>query len=155
MSNEAAGENFKDVSRKMGRSCVCFNLRKTTRLISQVYDQALKPIGIKVTQLSLLISVAGQEGVTIGRLAHPMGMDRTTLSRNARLLEKKGLISIGEGEDRREQVLNLTEKGTEMLRQAVPIWEGVQRTLYKVMGEKRLEDMLFDLRELVRGSKLK
>ncbi|NPV91925.1 MAG: winged helix-turn-helix transcriptional regulator [Firmicutes bacterium] len=155
MGNEAAREDLKDISRKMGRGCICFNLRKTARLLSQIYDQALKPTGLKVTQLSLLISIAGQDGVTIGKLARPMGMDRTTLSRNARLLAKKGLISIGEGEDRREQVLNLTEKGAEILKEAIPIWEGVQRTLSEVMGEKRLDDLLFDLRELVRGSKRK
>jgi DNA-binding MarR family transcriptional regulator len=150
MQNETLGENFKEISREIGRTCVCFNLRKTARLLSQVYDQALRSIGIKVTQFSLMMAVAGRDGVTIGRLARPLGMDRTTLSRNARLLEKKGLIEIGEGEDRREQILSLTEKGIALLREAIPIWEGVQKQLIEEIGQNRLNDLLGDLRELVR-----
>lgn len=149
MPSETAGENFKEMSRRTGRACVCFNLRKTARLLSQVYDQALKPTGLKVTQFSLMMAVAGQDNITIGKLARPLGMDRTTLSRNARLLEKKGMIVIGEGEDRREQILSLTEKGAGMLREALPIWEGVQRRLTENMGENRLNNLLGDLRELV------
>jgi DNA-binding MarR family transcriptional regulator len=97
-----------------------------------------------------MMAVAGRDGVTIGRLARPLGMDRTTLSRNARLLEKKGLIEIGEGEDRREQILSLTEKGIALLREAIPIWEGVQKQLIEEIGQNRLNDLLGDLRELVR-----
>lgn len=153
MPNETAGNNFKEMSRVTGR-CVCFNLRKASRLLSQVYDQALKPTGLKVTQFSLMMAVAGHGGITIGNLARPLGMDRTTLSRNASLLEKKGLIEIGEGEDRREQILNLTEKGAELLLEAIPIWEQVQKQLTEKIGEKRLDDLLRGLRDLVREPKL-
>ncbi|SFG07217.1 DNA-binding transcriptional regulator, MarR family [Desulfotomaculum arcticum] len=153
MRTETTKDNFKEISRTMGKACVCFNLRKASRLLSQVYDQALKPSGIKVTQFSLMMAVAGNDGITMGKLARPLGMDRTTLSRNARLLEKKGLIEIGEGEDRREQVLNLTEKGAGLLLEAIPIWERVQKQLTEKLGEKRLDELLGDLREVVRESK--
>lgn len=153
MLNDNARDNFKEMSGAIGRACVCFNLRKASRLLSQVYDQALKPTGLKVTQFSLMMAVAGRQGITIGKLARPLGMDRTTLSRNARLLEKKGLIEIEEGEDRREQVLNLTEKGAGLLLEAIPIWEQVQRQLTEEVGEKRLDDLLRGLRDLVRISK--
>ena len=153
MSGEVDGENLKELSRETGRACVCFNLRKSARLLSQIYDQALKPVGIKVTQLSLLMAVAGQDGITMGRLARPLGMDRTTLSRNARLLAKKGLLEIGEGEDRREQLLSLTDRGVTLLKEALPLWDSVQRRLAEEMGEDRLSDILRDLRELVRKVK--
>ena len=152
MRKETSGDNFKEMSKAMGRACVCFNLRKASRLMSQVYDQALKPTGLKVTQFSLMVAVAGNNGITIGKLARPLGMDRTTLSRNAKLLEKKGLIEIGEGEDRREQILNLTEKGAGLLLEAIPVWEQVQKQVTEKMGEKRLDELLGDLRDLVRQS---
>ncbi len=107
--DHSASENLREISKKTGRACVCFNLRKATRLLSQIYDQALKPADLKVTQFSLLMGVAGQEDTTIGKLARPLGMDRSTLSRNARILEKKGLVTIEEGEDRRQQSKRLTE----------------------------------------------
>jgi len=152
MRKETSGDNFKEMSKAMGRACVCFNLRKASRLMSQVYDQALKPTGLKVTQFSLMVAVAGNNGITIGKLARPLVMDRTTLSRNAKLLEKKGLIEIGEGEDRREQILNLTEKGAGLLLEAIPVWEQVQKQVTEKMGEKRLDELLGDLRDLVRQS---
>ena len=153
MHKETVRDNLKEMSRVTGK-CVCFNLRKSSRLLSQVYNQALKPTGIKVTQFSLMMAVAGNSGITIGKLARPLGMDRTTLSRNARILANKGLIEIGEGEDRREQILTLTEKGIFLLQEVIPIWEGVQKKLAEKMGEKRLNELLSDLRDLVRQSKL-
>lgn len=153
MDNKTEKENLRELSRQIGRSCVCFNLRRSARLLSQVYDQALKPTGLKVTQFSLLVALAGQEGVTMGKLARPLGMDRTTLSRNARPLEKKGLLEISPGDDRREQVLRLTEKGDALLQEAVPLWEGVQQKLTDTMGQNRLEELLLNLRELARQPK--
>ncbi len=141
-------ENFKEISRKTGKACVCFNLRKTARLLSQIYDQALKPAELKGTQFSLLMAVAGQDNTSIGKLAQPLGMDRSTLSRNAKILEKKGLLTIEEGEDRRRQSIKLTEKGTSVLRRALPLWEGVQESLAREMGEERLKTLLKDLQSL-------
>lgn len=154
MRNETTKVGLKEMSRVIGRSCVCFNLRKASRLLSQLYDQALKPTGLKVTQFTLMMAVAGNDSITIGKLARPLGMDRTTLSRNARLLEKKGLLKIGEGGDRREQILNLTEKGAGLLLEAIPLWERVQKRLAGEMGEKRLDDLLVGLRDLARECKL-
>lgn len=85
----ATDESLKEVSTEIGKSCVCFHMRRTARLLSQAYDQALKPTGLKVTQFSLMTTVAADEGATIGRLAGLLGMDRTTLSRSARLLAKR------------------------------------------------------------------
>jgi len=150
MRKGAARDSLKEISRVTGKVCIGFNLRKASRLLSQVYDQALRPSGLKVTQFSLMMAVAGNNGITIGKLARPLGMDRTTLSRNARILEKKGLIEIGEGDDRREQVLNLTDKGALILLETVPLWEGVQKQLAEKMGNKRLGELLKDLRDLVR-----
>ena len=148
--DHSPSENLWEISKKTGRACVCFNLRKATRLLSQIYDQALKPADLKVTQFSLLMSVAGQEDTTIGKLARPLGMDRSTLSRNARILEKKGLVMIEEGEDRRQQSIRLTENGASVLRKALPLWEGVQESLAGELGEERIKTLLGDLQSLSR-----
>lgn len=153
MDKECTKDNIKEMSRQIGKACLCFNLRKASRLLSQVYDQALKPTGLKATQFSLLMAVAGNDGITIGKLARPLGMDRTTLSRNARILEKKGLIRTREGEDRRTQVLNLTENGAGLLLEAIPLWEQVQKQLIEKIGERQLEELLGSLRDLLREYK--
>ena len=144
----SAKENLREISRKTGKACVCFNLRKASRLLSQIYDHGLKPANLKVTQFSLLMAVAGREDTTIGKLAWPLGMDRTTLSRNARILEKKGLVTIEEGEDRRQQSIRLTEDGASALRKALPLWEDIQKSLVSELGEERIETLLGDLQIL-------
>ena len=146
--DNSAKEDLREISKKTGKACVGFNLRKASRLLSQIYDQALKPANLKVTQFSLLMAVAGREDTTIGKLARPLGMDRTTLSRNARILEKRGLIIIEEGEDRRQQSIRLTENGVSAIRNALPLWEGVQESLASELGEERIKTLMDDLQNL-------
>ncbi|MEW5725807.1 MAG: MarR family winged helix-turn-helix transcriptional regulator [Thermodesulfobacteriota bacterium] len=140
----------KNKGREMARICACFNLRRTTRLVSQAYDQALKPLGLKITQLSVLMAAHGMENMLLTKLAAGMGMDRTTLSRNLKLLEKKGLVELGKGEDRREIRVRLTEKGYATMKQAIPLWEEAQARLVESFGPGRYEEMLSDLRALAK-----
>jgi hypothetical protein len=97
-----------DTALEMGKSCTCFNLRKATRRVTSFYDAALKPSGLKVTQMTLLTAIRVLEPVTIKRLAKAIVMDRTTLSRNVALLNKKGLIEVEPGDDLRTRKLTLT-----------------------------------------------
>ncbi|ACV63557.1 transcriptional regulator, MarR family [Desulfofarcimen acetoxidans DSM 771] len=153
--DNSAKENLREISKETGKKCVCFNLRKASRLLSQIYDQALKPAHLKVTQFSLLMAIAGREDITIGKLARPLGMDRTTLSRNARILEKKGLLIIEDGEDRRQQSIRLTEDGASALRKALPLWEGIQESLSSELGEEKMKTLLEDLQILTKLVKRK
>ena len=145
-SNELTPEVYDQI----GKSCVCFNLRRATRLTTQVYDRAFKPIGLKTTQYTLMVSVARNSGVSLSRLARRLGMGRTTLSRNAALLERKGFIIISEGEDRRVQRLFLTEKGKNILQRALPLWRLVQSRLFNKVGEEKAQDLLEGLQNLAR-----
>lgn len=141
-------ENLKEISRNTGEACVGFNLRKASRLLSQIYDQALKPAKLKVTQFSLLMAVAGLEDTTIGKLAQPLGMERSTVSRNAKILEKRGLVKIEEGKDRRQQRLILTEKGALILQEALPMWDSVQERLARELGEVKIKTFMEDLKNM-------
>lgn len=148
--DNSVAKNLKEISRNTGRACVGFNLRKASRLLSQIYDQALKPAKLKGTQFSLLMAVAGQEDTTIGKLARPLGMERSTVSRNAKILEKRGLVKIEDGEDRRLQRVTLTDKGVLVLQEALPLWEGVQEKLARELGEERIKTFMGDLKNLSR-----
>ena len=86
---------------RAGLGCACFNLRKAARAVTQLYDDALRPAGILATQLPLLIATGRLERVTISQLAEAMVMDRTTLTRNLRPLERDGLVRTKPGKDRR------------------------------------------------------
>lgn len=133
---------------RMGRTCLCFNLRKAARTITQIYDQALKPSGLRVTQFSILAAVKAFEPATIKRLARTLAADRTTLTRNLKPLEKKGLISIGPGEDQRERLVRLTDDGQEALDRAYPFWEAAQKRLGGELGPARFEQAVAGLQDL-------
>lgn len=135
---------------EMGRICAVYNLRRTTRLVSQAYDRALKPLGLKITQFSLLVAAHTLDDLVLSKLAKSVGMDRTTLSRNLRLLEKKGMVRIEKGEDQRELRVALTDQGHGILEQAIPLWEKTQERVKNGMGAARYEGILSDLRALAK-----
>lgn len=146
--DDLSKENFKELSSKIGSACVGFNLRKTSRLLIRLYDQAFKTVGLRGTQFSLLMAAAHYEDATIGELSQPLGMERSTLSRNIIVLQKKGLVTVDEGEDRRQQRIRITDKGISVLREALPLWERVQESIASQMGEERLKIFLGDLQGL-------
>src|SRR5687767_2067873 len=93
---------------EIARTCTYFNVRKASRALAQVFDEALRPCRLRGTQFSLLVALAGSEGATVNKLADYLQMDRTTLTRNVAPLERDGLVKSAEGEDGRERRLHLT-----------------------------------------------
>jgi len=125
-----------------GRSCACFNLRRAARAVTQMYDEILRPVGIRSSQLMLLAGVGVEQPASIQALAEVQGMDRTTLSRNLAPLERDGLVRSKPGKDRRVREVELTEEGEELLARAMPLWQEAQDRLGKILGEEGLERLL-------------
>ena len=100
--------------------CACFNLRKATRAVTQLYDDALRPSGLRCTQFSLLTLLKASGTVAMTKLAEDAVMDRTTLARNLEVLERGGLVRIRSGEDARVREIELTRGGSGQARRGVP-----------------------------------
>jgi len=139
---------------EIGKACVCGNLRKASRLISQIYDEFLKPSGLKATQFALLMTVKGFGRGTISKLAKWSITDRTTVTRNLKILEKMGLVKIEPGEDLREKIVTITDKGIDALLSGYPYWEKAQLNVSEMIGKdksiliiKELSDMVYMLRK--------
>jgi DNA-binding MarR family transcriptional regulator len=146
-------ENFKPLTmekcKEIGQTCACYKVRKAARAVTKIYEEVLRPIGLRATQFSLLMATRVMGPVTVVKLAQVMVMDRTTLTRNLQILETRGLITIKPGEDRREREVNLTAEGMEVLAKAVPLWEEAQERVREGLGEERLQNLLGDLSEMV------
>lgn len=125
--------------------CACFNLRKATRAVTQLYDDALRPAGLRCTQFSLLTLLRASGTVAMTRLAEDAVMDRTTLARNLEVLRRDGLVRIRAGEDARVREIELTRAGVAKLEEAFPLWREAQRTVRKGLGPGRLDRLLADL----------
>ena len=144
------GAKSLDVSKRLteGQACACFNVRKTARVITQLYDEVLRPTGMRITQFALLMAAGGLGPVTVTRLAKLGAMDRTTLTRNLRPLEERELIHIESGEDRRERQVTLTPRGQHALATAFPLWQEAQAKIVKGFGQERLQRLYAELADL-------
>ena len=129
--------------------CACFNVRKAARAITQLYDDVLRPSGLRVTQFSILAVTRRLGPVTVTRLAEETVTDRTTLTRNLKVLSQQKLVRIVPGDDRREREVSLTDRGRAALAQAYPMWKDVQAQVAQRLGRERFRRMLSDLRDTV------
>jgi DNA-binding MarR family transcriptional regulator len=105
------------------------HVRRASRILTQAYNDALRPVGLVSNQFTLLVAINLMGATAIGTLAQELFTDQTTLTRNLKILATKGLIKIEAGEDRRVRIVSLTDRGGEALAQALPIWEQVQADL--------------------------
>lgn len=138
------------ICRKVSESCMGVRVRRASRVVGNHYDEHLKPVGLKGTQFNLLNAIFLNPSATISRVAELMLLDRTTLNRNLKPLERDGLILSGKGKDQRTRTLKLTPKGVETLQRALPLWLEAQSAVVNVMGGRiqRLEDDLSQLETL-------
>ena len=127
------------------QNCTCFNLRKTTRAVTQLYDEALKPCGLYATQFTLLAAISSNDKVTITELSRALIMDRTTLTRNLHPLQKNGWVEVIPGEDKRTRTLSLTRSGQKVLKEAMTYWSQVQKQVVKTLGKGHWEELLDNL----------
>lgn len=131
--------------RQINARCSCFNLRKATRAVTQYYDHCLEPAGIRATQFTLLVSMASVSAHTLTEMASTLVMDRTTLTRNLKPLEKLNLIETVEPRDKRSKAYALTEKGRETLTKGIPLWTAAQNKIVSGLGQDRYEHLLKEL----------
>lgn len=123
---------------EIAATCACFNVRKAARAITQLYDDALRPSGLRATQFTLLVFLGGRGPTSVTELADVTVTDRTTLTRNLAILEERGLIEIRPGDDARVRLVELTPAGHRAVAAAVPLWERAQASLAELVGGERV-----------------
>jgi DNA-binding MarR family transcriptional regulator len=106
--------------------CASFNFRKTARAVTRLYDAALQESGIRSTQFAILVGIAKNQPVSIGRLGDLLVIDSTTLTRSLRLLQKEGFIAISNRAAMRQRFLTVTAKGERVLARSLPAWRKAQ-----------------------------
>jgi len=156
--SDTAANNLDAASlREVARACACANLRKAARALTQLFDEALAPSGLRATQFTLLVTSRLMGESTINELAERMAMDRTTLSRNLKPLLRSGLLEVRPGEDGRRRLVRLTPAGELALEEAYPLWKQAQQQTLSALGEERYEALLGDVAQVVslaaRGSR--
>lgn len=123
-----------------------------SRVLTRLYDDALRPSGLRVSQLTVLVAIAkfGERPAKIGKLADVLAMERTTLTRNIGPLESAGLIRVArDPDDARARILILTRAGERAIEAAFPLWEAAQRQVRSAVGGGRLDEVHEQMTELL------
>jgi DNA-binding MarR family transcriptional regulator len=128
--------------------CMCASFRRTSRALTQLYEDELRPVGLRGTQFTVLQTLYLAGEVTQGQLGQILAMDSTTLTRTLNIMSRHGWIAKRRGEDRREWRMRLSKAGETQFKQALPHWEKAQTRLRRQLGEE-LSDNLMKLTQKV------
>ncbi|MES9969584.1 MAG: MarR family transcriptional regulator [Candidatus Thiodiazotropha sp.] len=139
-----------NLCQEIGKSCAVFNLRKASRAVTQIYEEVMKPSGVLPTQFTLLVVTKAMQPIAISKMAEVLVMDRTTLTRNLRPLERDGMLAVKpDRQDKRARVVTLTKQGLAHLELALPLWQEAQERIRESLGSRRLDRIIEDLTAIV------
>lgn len=126
-------------------NCVCFNLRRVTRVVTQFFDAEMRRHGIRTTQGSVLAALMEKGSWSMAELSDSMGMDRTTLVRNLKPLQRDGLVRTDGGGRGNLVEVSITTEGRKQIEKLEPAWRAAQSAVVQTLGEKRWSAILADL----------
>jgi DNA-binding MarR family transcriptional regulator len=135
------------ICRKVEGNCMGMRVRRAARVVGNFYDGHLKSTGLKGTQFTLVNAIFLNPSITITQLADYLLLNRTTLNRNLKPLERQGLVRTSPGKDQRTRVLKLTREGRSILLRALPSWVEAQSGVVEILGNRILQ-LTEDLNQL-------
>jgi DNA-binding MarR family transcriptional regulator len=123
-------------------SCMCATLRRASRVLTQHYDEEMRPFGLRATQFTILQALSLVGEISQGRLGEILAMDSTTLTRTLEIMLAHGWIVKQHGKDRRERRLRLSKAGEAQFTRVLPTWQAVQERLRRQLGKGRWENLM-------------
>ncbi len=147
-----AQDSMQEIAEATSSACLATRVRQLSRIVTRLYDDALRPLGITASQYTLLAQLAARDGITAVEIGHELDIEKSTLSRNLKRLLALGHIIMDPPAGRRGRGLHLTPKGQEVLVEAYPIWRAAQSRATSILGASTrgvLDDLLGQAEKLV------
>ena len=129
-------------------NCACFNVRRVSRVITKFFDSEVRRHGLRPTQAPILRALQAKDSWGMAELSEWLGMERTTLLRNLRPLQRDGLARANGAERGGHVELEITEKGRAALTRLHPAWRSAQDKVVAILGKERWSSMIRDLQEV-------
>ena len=123
----------------MARGCIVARLRMLNRKVTGIYDDALRPLGVKVSQTNVLTAIAKLEPVSPRVIGEVLRIEKSTLSRNLERLRSRGWLRVASGDDERSHRLYVTAKGRRLLEEALPLWKQAQTNTENLLGKRTVQ----------------
>src|SRR5438046_993066 len=137
---------------KVAKECVAVRLRMLNRVITNIYDDALRPLDLKVSQMNILVVAAKMGTARPLAVCEHLHLDVSTLSRNVERMKTRGWLKVVPDEDGRSQPFRLTPQGRKLLESAVPVWSEAQRRVKKVLGGEFVEQLNQAMKRVSKGA---
>lgn len=128
-------EGIKGVAGEVIRDCIATRLRMANRVVTKVYDDALRPFGLRVTQMSMLVLAEDRGVIRQSEVGAELQLDDSTLSRNLERMRAKEWLEEVSGDDARVHSYQLTQAGRALLEQAIPAWRSAQNEAKRLLGD--------------------
>ncbi len=122
-------------------ACACGTLRAASRAITRYFEDALRPCGLRQTQMPILVMLVVHEQISVTQLAQQLVIDPTTMTRSLKTLAARGVITLKFGKGGHTQAVSLTPRGRALLTQALPLWEHAQKQFVTEFGPKRWQQL--------------
>lgn len=126
---------------KIANECVAVRLRMLNRVITNIYDDALRSLDLKVSQMNILVAAAKIGTARPMDVCERLHLDVSTLSRNVERMKARGWLEVVPGDDGRSQPFRLTPQGRKLLEKAIPAWDKSQQQVKKVLGGGFVEQL--------------
>lgn len=130
----ATSPDIAEIAEQTSGACLASRVRQLSRIVTRVYDDAMRPLGITASQFTLLTQLGQQDGITAVEIGYSLDIEKSTLSRNLKRLLALGLIDMEPPAGRRGRGLHLTPKGQVMIKEAYPVWQNAQDHAAHLMG---------------------
>src|SRR6266404_3383348 len=137
---------------KIAGECVAVRLRMLNRIITNIYDNALRALDLKVSQMNILVAAAKMGTARPLDVCQYLHLDVSTLSRNVERMRTRGWLEVVPDEDGRSQPFRLTPQGRNLLEKAVPAWSEAQQQVKKVLGDAFVEQLNQAMRRVSKGA---
>src|SRR3954468_20771069 len=134
-------ERLQGMIDKIADECIAVRLRMLNRLVTKAYDDALRPLDLKVSQMNILVAAAKMGTARPLEVCEYLHLDVSTLSRNVERMKARGWLEVVPDEDGRSQPLRLTPQGRKLLEKTIPAWSKAQQQVTKVLGDGVVEQL--------------
>ena len=121
---------------RIADQCIAVRLRMLNRVVTGVYDEATRPLGVTAGQVNILVTVEALEQPSAAEVGRVLYMEKSTLSRNVERLRRKGWLQTSEADDGRSQRLSVTARGRNLIDRVLPVWEEAQQRARRIIGSE-------------------
>src|SRR5205085_1001081 len=139
--NEVKPEHMQAKVDKVASECVAVRVRMLNRVITNIYDDALRSLDLKVSQMNILVAAATMRTARPTEVCEHLHLDVSTLSRNVERMKARGWLEVVADEDGRSQPFRVTPQGRTLLEKAVPAWSEAQQQVKKILGDEFVEKL--------------